>query len=162
MNMKRLIKTVCVGFVLGFGLVGCASEDSKVTSGGGSDFVSDSGTNSARHAGVYSGTLVLTFASDIIRTRNRSLDATLAVGSDGVARLIIDENATTGSINNDQFGFRVRVSDTEDLIECSGDALINGSISGNIAQAVVTGSGECQFLAFDDPMTISGSLSASR
>ena len=161
--MKYLNKIIllCVVSVLGLG--GCVSDESEVTSGGGgSGVVSDNGANSAVYAGVYSGSLVLSFSSDNIGTRNRNLDATMAVGSDGMARLIIDGDSTTGNLNGNQFGFKVRISDTEDLVKCKGDALINGSIIGNIAQAAVSGSGECEFLTFDDPMTISGSLSVSK
>ena len=153
-----------VGLVMVGLLSGCLEDMTRVYSGGGNaaGIVSDGGNGSAAFSGIYRGKMDLALTPRAMEARHRSHDVTLLVFEDGTVRLGIEGSEAEGVIQDSRFAFDIRVVDTDNLIECEANALINGNINGNIAYANVSGDGKCKLLSIDDSLSITGSLSASK
>ena len=167
--MTRIVKKIRLNWrtvllvLIGVFVAGCTQDKSEVSSGGGASIVtSDGGTQSSVNAGVYAGTLSILFRGDAITSRSVTKNATLIISNDGSGTLSLDGDVVSGAINGDSFGFSVRFVEVKDLVECQADALIAGSINGNIATGNVSGSGQCGILSVDESVTVSGTLLVSK
>ncbi len=144
-------------------LTSCGGDKSSVSSGNGSSGVSsDGGSSSSKYAGTYTGSITITAkGSEVDNSTTES--AVLLVRADGTAQLTIDgDNVIDGFMNGNKFGFSVRVVEEKDLIKCSADAILTGSISGGRAAGSVSGSGSCKVLTAKSGFDVTGSFNASR
>jgi hypothetical protein len=87
----------------------------------------------------------------------------LLVRDNGTARLTIDgDQVIEGFMNGNKFGFSVRAVEEDGLVECSGDAILTGTISGGKGSGSISGSGKCKLLTAKSGFDITGSLSVTR
>ena len=144
-------------------LTSCGGDKSSVTSGNGSSGVtSDGGSSSSKYEGTYKGSITIAAKGSKVDTSSTE-PAVLLVRSDGTARLTIDgDNVVEGFMNGNKFGFSVRVIEEEDLVKCSADAILTGSISGGTASGTVSGSGKCKLVSAKSGFDVTGSFKASR
>jgi hypothetical protein len=160
-NRRRYLSAFMMAlFVL---LASCGGDKSSVSSGKGASGVSsDGGSSSSKYAGSYSGSITITAKGSKI-DNSSTKPAVLLVRSDGTARLTIDgDNDVDGFMNGNKFGFSVRVVEEKDLIKCSADAILTGSISEGRASGSISGSGKCKVVSVKTGFDVTGSFKASR
>ncbi|MBX2868938.1 MAG: hypothetical protein KTR18_09695 [Acidiferrobacterales bacterium] len=155
----KLVLTILISFVL----TACGGDKSEVTTGGGgSGVVSDGGNPSAQFAGSYVGKITTNLSGDSIDDQSDTEDLIIIVRSNGTASLTIDGETVEGEVNGNQFGFSIRIVEERGLIECAGNAIVSGTISGNTLTGTTDGSGECELVAASTGLRITGSLNATK
>ena len=152
-----------LAITLVFALAGCSDDKTEVSSGGGASGVeSDGGSDSAKFAGTYTGELVTRIEGGTLDGESSTESVTVVIRTTGTASLTVEGTVVEGTVNGNRVGFSVRISRTQDLLECKGDAVISGILEGDTLSGVVTGSGECELIAADTDFAISGSLRATK
>ncbi len=150
-------------FLVALILAACGGDKSEVTTGGGgSGVVSDGGNPSARFAGSYVGKITTNLSGDSIDDQSDTEDFIIIVRSNGTASLTIDGETVEGEVNGNQFGFSLRIIEERGLIECEGNAIVSGTISGNSLSGTTDGSGECELVAASTGLRITGSLNGTK
>ncbi|MGI9317849.1 MAG: hypothetical protein ACR2QW_10980 [bacterium] len=144
-------------------IAGCSDDKSEVSSGGGGSGVeSDGGASSAQFAGTYTGEVTILLSGGTLDGESSTENATVVIRTNGTASLTIEGTTVEGSVDGNRVGFSIRISRTQDLLECQGDAVISGILEGRLLSGTVTGSGECELIAADTNFGISGSLMANK
>ena len=143
-------------------LAGCGGSESAIVTGTGPTGVtSDGGSASAGFAGTYVGTVTVVAKGSRIDT-DTTRDAILTVRSDGTATLEIEGNIIEGAMSGNSFGFSVLIIEEEDLVECSANAILTGTISGGTATGNISGAGECELLTASTGFDVTGTASFTK
>lgn len=152
-----------VAIVLACLIAGCSEDKSEVSSGGGTSGVeSDGGAGSAQFAGTYEGEIVTRLNGGTLDGESSTDSATVVIRTNGTASLTVEGRTVEGTVNGNRVGFSIRITQTQDLLECQGDAIISGILEGDVLTGTVTGSGKCELVATDTNFGITGSLKANK
>ena len=142
------------------GLAACSEEEGISSSSGGTS-AGDGGANSAQYAGTYRGTTDVAYTGDGVDGED-SLPTTLVINTDGTVLLTIDGESVGGVISGNQVEVAFTITKSEDGVNCKGDALVRGTVSGNSLTGPVSGDAECKLLLIKRNATLTGSISASK
>ena len=158
--MLKKIRTSLVICLLAIGLGAC-SEDEGISASGGGTISGDGGASSAQYAGTYRGTTDVSYQGDGIDGSD-SLPTTLVVNSDGTVILTIDGESVRGVINGNQVEVAFTITESDDGITCTGDALVRATVSDRSLSGPVSGDAECKLALIKRSATLTGTISASR
>lgn len=158
--MYKKFRTSLIICLLAIGLGAC-SEDEGITASGGGTISGDGGSTSSQYAGTYRGTTDVTYTGDDINGSD-SLPTTVVINSDGTVILTIDGESVRGVISGNQLEIAFTITETEDGIICTGDALIRATVSGTMLSGPVSGDAECKLALVKRSATLSGSISARK
>ena len=158
--MFKKIRTTLIICLFAIGLGACA-EDEGISASGGGTISGDGGASSSQYAGTYRGTMDVSYTGDGIDGSD-SLPTTLVINSDGTVILTIDGESVRGVINGSQVEVAFRVTESEDGITCTGDALVRATVSGTSLSGPVSGDAECKLALIKRSATLTGSISARK
>ncbi len=154
------LRKLFFAIVLVSSLAACEDEKAISSSSGGSS-TGDSGTGSSQYAGQYQGVLNVQYSGDDI-SGSDSFPTTVTVNTNGTVSLTIDGETVGGVINGNQIEVKLRLTQTENGVECKGDVTITATVQGNSLSGPASGSATCKLITLSRNATLSGSLSASK
>ncbi len=91
-----------------------------------------------------------------------SLPTTVVINSDGTVILTIDGESVRGVISGSQVEVAFTITESEDGITCTGDAVVRATVSGNSLSGPVSGDAVCKLALIKRSATLSGSISARK
>lgn len=158
--MFKKIRASLIILILSVSLFGC-SEDEGISASGGGTVTGDGGATSAQYAGTYRGTIDVTYQGDGVNGED-SLPTTLVINSDGTVLLTIDGESVRGVINGNQVEVAFTITESDDGVTCTGDALVQATVNGNAVSGPVSGDAECKLALLKRNATLSGRINANK
>lgn len=158
--MSKKLRNSLLICTLALGLVACSEEEGISASGGGT-ITGDGGSASSQYAGTYRGTTDVTYTGDDINGSD-SLPTTLVINSDGTVILTIDGESVRGVISGNQVEVAFTITETDDGITCTGDALVRATVSGNTVSGPVSGDAVCKLAVLKRSATLTGRINARK
>jgi len=159
--MYRIARYLMV--ILFAGALASCSDDTDVSSGGGSTGVgTDGGNPSAQFSGTYVGEITTTIRGDEIDDDTNVDRIEIVIRDNGTALVTIEGESVEGTVNNSRVGFSVRIKRELGLIDCESTSTITGTIDGNRITGPVSGTGECELLTGSTGFDLTGSYFANK
>ena len=158
--MLKKLRTSLLICTLALGLGACTEEEGISASGGGT-ITGDGGATSSQYAGTYRGTTNVTYSGDGVNGSD-SLPTTLVINADGTVRLTIDGESVRGVISGNLVEVAFKVTQSDDGITCTGNALVRATVSGSTATGPVSGDAECKLALLKRSATLTGQISVRK
>ena len=124
-----------------------------------SNQTTDTGASTPAESITYVGTGTVTLTAPGIPPITNTAAVTL-IRQGSTVTAIVDGESVTTTVNGDSFSARVPISESQDGINCSGIATVNGTFTGNVVNATLSGNGNCTGQGLTVPVTVNGSLGA--
>lgn len=150
------ILAACGGGSDSSGAGGSSGPDAAVTTAD-----NESQQPAAPVARTFSGTVEVTLTADGFPPVSGSSDLVIIVDGSRVT-LTVDGESVRTTLDGDSFSASIPITESDDGITCTGAADIAGTVRGDNASGDISGSGNCTGDGVDIPVTLSGSISASR